>query len=148
VSTPAIRTDRLAKWFGATPAVADVSLSVRRGEIFGFLGPNGAGKSTTIKMLLGLVDPSGGSGDVLDAPIGDRRTRARVGFLPEHFRFHDCLTGREFLRFHGRMYGLKGSDLEMRIDRLLARVDLLDAAERRCTATARACCSAPAWRRR
>jgi ABC-2 type transport system ATP-binding protein len=130
VNAAAIRTDRLEKWFGTTPAVADVSLSVGRGEIFGFLGPNGAGKSTTIKMLLGLIEPSGGAGAVLDAPIGDRATRARVGFLPEHFRFHDCLTGREFLRFHGRMYGLRGADLETRIDRLLARVDLLDAAER------------------
>jgi len=130
VSAPAIRTDRLEKWFGTTPAVAGVSLSVGRGEIFGFLGPNGAGKSTTIKMLLGLIAPSGGGGAVLDAPIGDRATRARIGFLPEHFRFHDCLTGREFLRFHGRLYGLKGSGLEMRIDRLLARVDLVDAAER------------------
>jgi ABC-2 type transport system ATP-binding protein len=130
VSTAAVETRALEKWFGSTPAVADVSLSVARGEIFGFLGPNGAGKSTTIKMLLGLVQPTGGTGTVLDAPLGDRAARARVGFLPEHFRFHDCLTGREFLRFHGRMYGLKGGDLEMRIDRLLSRVDLLDAAER------------------
>jgi ABC-2 type transport system ATP-binding protein len=130
VNAPAISTDHLEKWFGTTPAVAGVSLAVGPAEIFGFLGPNGAGKSTTIKMLLGLIAPTGGTGTVLDAPIGDRATRARIGFLPEHFRFHDCLTGREFLRFHGRMYGLSGSDLEMRIDRLLARVDLLDAAER------------------
>jgi len=130
VTTPAIRTHGLQKWFGATRAVSDVSLTVGGGEVFGFLGPNGAGKSTTIKMLLGLVEPSAGSGTVLGAPIGDRATRAKVGFLPEHFRFHDCLTAREFLRFHGRLYGLRGSDLEQRIDALLARVDLIDAAER------------------
>jgi ABC-2 type transport system ATP-binding protein len=82
-------------------------------------------------MLLGLIEASGGDADLLGAPIGDRATRARVGFLPEHFRFHDCLTGREFLRFHGRLYGLRGSDLELRIDRWLARVDLVDAADRR-----------------
>jgi ABC-2 type transport system ATP-binding protein len=64
------------------------------------------------------------------APIGDSRARARVGFLPEHFRFHDCLTAREFLRFHGRLYGLRGSALETRIDTLLTRVDMLDAADR------------------
>jgi ABC-2 type transport system ATP-binding protein len=111
-------------------AVADLSLSVHAGEIFGFLGPNGAGKSTTVKMLLGLVEPTDGTATVLAAPLGDRRVRARIGFLPEHFRFHDCLTGRELLRFHGRLYGLRGSDLDLRIDALLSRVDLLDAADR------------------
>ena len=127
----AITTCGLQKCFGPTVAVADLSVSVRAGEIFGFLGPNGAGKSTTVKMLLGLVKPTTGTATVLGAPIGDRQARARVGFLPEHFRFHDCLTGRELLRFHGRLYGLRGSDLEVRIDALLARVDLLDAADRR-----------------
>jgi len=131
VTEPRIVTRGLRKWFGATVAVADLSVSVQAGEIFGFLGPNGAGKSTTVKMLLGLVEPSDGTASVLGAPLGDRAVRARVGFLPEHFRFHDCLTGRELLRFHGRLHGLRGSDLEIRIDALLARVDLLDAADRR-----------------
>jgi ABC-2 type transport system ATP-binding protein len=126
----AIETRGLRKWFGATLAVADLSLSVRAGEIFGFLGPNGAGKTTSVKMLLSLVTPDGGEGRVLDQSLGDRETRGRIGFLPEHFRFHDCLTARELLRFHGRLYGLSGSDLDMRIDRLLARVDLLEAADR------------------
>ena len=67
---------------------------------------------------------------MLGAPIGNRETRARVGFLPEHFRFHDSLTARELLRFHGRLYGLRGPTSRPRIDRLLARVDLLDAADR------------------
>ena len=125
-----IDTRGLRKWFGPTLAVADLSLSVRAGEIFGFLGPNGAGKTTSIKMLLSLVHPDGGDGRVLGKALGDRASRARIGFLPEHFRFHDCLTARELLRFHGRLYGLSGSDLEMRIDRLLARVDLLEAADR------------------
>ena len=125
-----IDTRGLRKWFGPTLAVADLSLSVRAGEIFGFLGPNGAGKTTSVKILLSLVRPDGGDGRLLGQPLGDRLTRARVGFLPEHFRFHDCLTARELLRFHGRLYGLSGSDLDMRIDRLLARVDLLEAADR------------------
>lgn len=99
--------------------------------MFGFLGPNGAGKTTSLKMLLGLVPSSGGEARLLGAPVGDRRARARVGFLPEHFRFHDWLTGREFLRFHGQLYGLSGAPLERRIDRLLDRVDLHDAASRR-----------------
>jgi ABC-2 type transport system ATP-binding protein len=130
VTDPVIHTDRLRKQFGPTLAVADLSLSVRPGEIFGFLGPNGAGKTTSIKMLLGLVAPTGGAASLLGAPIGDRRARARVGFLPEHFRFHDTLTARELLRFHGRLFGLKGVPLESRIQLLLSRVDMLDAADR------------------
>jgi ABC-2 type transport system ATP-binding protein len=120
----------LRKQYGETLAVAGLSLAVGRGEVFGFLGPNGAGKSTTIKMLLGLVPPTSGGGTMLGAPLGDRAARAKVGFLPEHFRFHDCLTARELLRLHGRMYGLRGLPLESRIELLLARVDMLDAADR------------------
>ncbi len=127
----AVETHGLRKWFGATLAVAGLSLAVRRGEVFGFLGPNGAGKTTSLKMLLGLIAPSGGGGRLLGAPLGDRRARAKVGFLPEHFRFQDWLTGREMLRFHGRLYGLGGRALAARIEALLARVDLLDAAERK-----------------
>jgi ABC-2 type transport system ATP-binding protein len=130
VSDQAIDTCALRKQYGSTLAVADLSLTVGRGEVFGFLGPNGAGKTTAIKMLLALVQPSAGSGQVLGAPIGDRNARSRIGFLPEHFRFHDTLTARELLRFHGRLYGLRGSDLDARIGCLLTRVDLLDAADR------------------
>jgi ABC-2 type transport system ATP-binding protein len=126
-----IETDSLRKTFGPTVAVDDLSLSVSSGEIFGFLGPNGAGKTTSIKMLLALVTPSEGRGAVLGRPLGDRNARARIGFLPEHFRFHDSLTGRELLRFHGRLHRMRGLDLEARIDTLLARVDLIDAADRR-----------------
>jgi ABC-2 type transport system ATP-binding protein len=125
-----IETHALRKQFGATLAVADLSLHVGAGEIFGFLGPNGAGKTTAIKMLLALVEPTSGTGQVMGAPLGDRAVRAHIGFLPEHFRFHDTLTATELLRFHGRLYGLRGVALDARIDRLLTRVDLLDAADR------------------
>jgi ABC-2 type transport system ATP-binding protein len=125
-----IETQGLRKQFGATVAVSDLSLRVGEGEIFGFLGPNGAGKTTSIKMLLALVEPTSGTGRVLGAPLGDRAARARIGFLPEHFRFHDTLTATELLRFHGRLYGLRGASLDARIDRLLTRVDLVDAADR------------------
>ena len=121
-----IDTQGLRKWFGPTLAVADLSLSVRAGEIFGFLGPNGAGKTTSIKMLLSLVHPDGGDGRVLGRPLGDRLSRARVGFLPEHFRFHDCLTARELL---GRR-SYKSDDVARQTpDRLIARKDLVDALE-------------------
>jgi ABC-2 type transport system ATP-binding protein len=126
----AIETLHLRRRFGEKVAVADLSLGVRRGEVFGFLGPNGAGKTTSLKMLLALITPTSGSGTLLGRPLGDRRARARVGFLPEHFRFQDWLTGRELLRYHGRLHGLSGAALERRADALLARMDLVDAADR------------------
>ena len=130
MSDAVIATAGLHKRYGPTLAVADLSVSVRPGEVFGFLGPNGAGKTTSIKMLLALVAPSGGTGSVLGAPLGDRAVRSRIGFLPEHFRFHESLTARELLRFHGRLFGLRGLPLDARIEDLLARVDMLDAADR------------------
>ncbi|MDZ4805309.1 MAG: ABC transporter ATP-binding protein [Candidatus Eisenbacteria bacterium] len=131
MSDRVIETRGLRKQFGRKLAVADLSLSVGRGEVFGFLGPNGAGKTTSLKMLLGLVEPTAGTATVLGAPLGNRSIRARLGFLPEHFRFHDWLTGRELLRFHGELLGIRRAALDERIDRLLERVDLLDAAPRK-----------------
>ena len=125
-----IETRALKRRFGDKTAVADLSLSVGRGEVFGFLGPNGAGKTTSLKMLLGLIAPTSGSGEVLGRPLGDRRARAKVGFLPEHFRFQEWLTGRELLRFHGRLYGMPAHAIDARAEQLLARVDLTDAAHR------------------
>jgi ABC-2 type transport system ATP-binding protein len=107
-----------------------LSLAVPRGEVFGFLGPNGAGKSTTLKLLLGLVAPTSGAGTVLGAPLGNTAVRAKIGFLPEHFRFHDCLNARELLHFHGRLLGLPKRGLETHIEGLLLRVGLENAAHR------------------
>ncbi|MCW1969415.1 MAG: ABC transporter ATP-binding protein [Anaerolineae bacterium] len=126
-----IETSHLQKQFGNKLAVADLTLNVREGEVFGFLGPNGAGKSTSIKMLLGLVTPTAGSSLVLGAPPGNVQARAKIGFLPEHFRFHDWLTGREFLHFHGRLYGMSGAALKQRIEVLLERVALVEAGDRK-----------------
>jgi ABC-2 type transport system ATP-binding protein len=92
--------------------------------VFGFLGPNGAGKTTSIKMLLGLVTPTSGTGSLLGAPIGDRSALARVGFLPEHFRFQEWLTANEFLELHGELLGMTLRDLAPRRDELLERVGL------------------------
>lgn len=128
MTTAVVETRGLRRRFGAKVAVADLSLSLAPGEIFGFLGPNGAGKTTSLKMLLGLIAPSAGEGRLLGAPLGDRAARAKVGFLPEHFRFQEWITGRELLHAHGRLCGLSGADLARRVDALLARVDLLDAA--------------------
>jgi len=95
MTVAAINTEGLKKNFGERAAVKHLTLQVLQGEVFGFLGPNGAGKTTSIKMLLGLVRPTSGSATLLGAPIGDRPTLGRVGFLPEHFRFQEWLTARE-----------------------------------------------------
>ncbi|MEJ0006756.1 MAG: ABC transporter ATP-binding protein [Steroidobacteraceae bacterium] len=121
---------RASQGVRSTVAVSDLWLQVRRGEVFGFLGPNGAGKTTSIKMLLGLIVPTSGTGMLLGAPLADRQARARVGFLPEHFRFHECLTARDLLQIHGRLQGLRGRALEQRIDNLLVRVGLHEARNR------------------
>jgi len=126
----AIETAALRREFGRNVAVAGLSLAVPRGEVFGFLGPNGAGKTTSLKLLLGLVAPTSGGGTVLGAPLGNTAVRARIGFLPEHFRFHDCLNARELLHFHGRLLGLPARGLRTRIEALLLRVGLEDAAHR------------------
>ena len=84
-----------------------------------------------MKMLLSLVTPTAGEARVLGAPLGSVPARAKMGFLPEHFRFQDWLTGREFLRFHGRLYGIPSERLTYRIEELLEQVDLLDAGERK-----------------
>ena len=131
MTSAVVETSGLRKRFGAKLAVADLSLCIGQGEVFGFLGPNGAGKTTSLKMLLGLIAPSGGTGRVLGSPLGDRRARARLGFLPEHFRFQDWLTGRELMHFHGRLFGLSGARLRTRAEELLARVDLFDASNRK-----------------
>lgn len=102
----------------------NLSLSVPRGEIFGFLGPNGAGKSTSIKMLLGLVSPSGGEAFVLGAPSGDVEIRRKIGFLPEDFRFYQWLTATELLEFHGRLCGMDAGKLRERVPYLLDLVGL------------------------
>ncbi|MBI4674854.1 MAG: ABC transporter ATP-binding protein [Chloroflexi bacterium] len=131
MNAAAIRTQFLRKEFGPKVAVADLTLTVQQGEVFGFLGPNGAGKTTSIKMLLGLVAPTAGDGRVLDAPLGNVAARAKIGFLPEHFRFQDWLSGREFLDLHARLYGISNVKRETSIKELLRRVDLQDASERK-----------------
>ncbi len=122
----AIETERLRKVFGDRAAVKSLTLQVLQGEVFGFLGPNGAGKTTSIKMLLSLITPSSGTGRLLGTPLGDRATLARVGFLPEHFRFQDWLTAREFLELHGQLFDIEPRRLALRIDELLERVGLAD----------------------
>jgi ABC-2 type transport system ATP-binding protein len=127
----AIETQHLRKLYNGKVAVADLSLTVYRGEIFGFIGPNGAGKTTAIKMLLGLTAPSGGNGKLLGLSVGNTQTRARIGFLPEHFRFHEWLTAVEFLRFHSELNHIQPELSEKRIPELLALVGLNASADKK-----------------
>jgi len=120
----AIDAAGLRKVFGEKVAVDDLTLQVPRGEVFGFLGPNGAGKTTSVKMLLGLIKPTAGSASILGRPIGQRAILARVGFLPEHFRFHEWLRAAEFLDLHGRLHGMQKARRAEAIPRLLELVGL------------------------
>jgi len=128
---PAIETHGLRKEFGNKVAVQDLTLTVERGEVFGFLGPNGAGKTTAVKMLLALITPTGGEGRVLGTSIKAPHIRSKVGFLPEHFRFHDWLTGLEFLQLHADLYHMPGDKSRKRISDLLDLVGLTLHAEKK-----------------
>ena len=107
-------------------ALHPLHLSVEEGEIFGFLGPNGAGKTTTLKMLMGLVFPTGGSAKILEMDVNDPRVKAQIGFLPEQPYFYDYLTAKELLEYYGKLSGLSGKDAAQRVERVLARVGLPD----------------------
>jgi len=131
MGTPALEARALRKDYGSNVAVRELTLSVPEGEVVGFLGPNGAGKTTSMKMLLGLVRPTSGAGRLLGSPLGAPRGRTRVGYLPEHFAFHEWLEGRELLRFHARLLGLPARGLRSQVEERLARVGLRDAGHRR-----------------
>ncbi|TDD67184.1 ABC transporter ATP-binding protein [Jiangella aurantiaca] len=113
-------TDRLTKRYGDRLAVDDVSLTVRRGEVYGFLGPNGAGKTTTLRMLLGLVRPTSGTATILGHAPGESGATARVGALVEGPGFYPYLSGRDNLRVMARYQGVS----DQAVEDALARVDL------------------------
>src|ERR1041385_983373 len=123
-----IETAGLTRVFGSVRAVDGFDLRVEAGKFFGFLGPNGAGKSTTIKMLTGLLVPSGGSMRILGEDLADedraREVRRRIGVVPEHLGLFDNLTGREYLTFIGRMYLLPNATVRARCDELLIMMGL------------------------
>ena len=126
MSEAAIETYELAKRYGSTLALAGLTMTVRRGEVFGFLGPNGAGKTTAVKLLAGLTRPSGGSGRLLDAPLGDVETRARVGYLPELFRYQPWMTAREVLILHAELARQPRASRPREADDALELVGLAD----------------------
>jgi ABC-type multidrug transport system ATPase subunit len=117
-----IETDELTKRYGERLAVDEVSMTVKRGEVYGFLGPNGAGKTTTLRMLVGLIRPTGGSASILGKPAGRPEVTSRIGALIEGPGFYPSLSGRDNLRVMSRYCGLD----ESHVDKALKRVDLTD----------------------
>ena len=122
----AIETRGLRKAYGSTVALESLDLRVGPGEVVGLLGPNGAGKTTSVKLLLGLVRKSGGEGTVLGRPLGDRGARARIGYLPELFRYQAWLTADEVLKLHAGLAGLPWPQQGPEFDRVLGLVGLAD----------------------
>ena len=124
----AIETQELTRCFGSFVAVDRLRLTVEAGRFYGFLGPNGAGKSTTIKMLTGLLGPSGGTIRILGEDVRDPAralaVKRRIGVVPENLALFENLTAREYLTFIGRMYGLPRDTVRERCDELLAIMDL------------------------
>lgn len=137
MSEPAVAVAQLTKVFPvplrrkSIVAVRDLTFRVEPGEVYGLLGPNGSGKSTTLKIILGLVSPTGGRTEIFGRDSSLVESRERVGFLPENPYFYKYLTALETLRFFGRLCGLSGSTLDKRVDEMLALVGLTEARDRR-----------------
>jgi len=130
-TTTAIATAGLTKHYPGVAALTDLTLDVPSGSIFGFLGPNGAGKSTTLKVLAGLSRPTSGSATVAGVPVGAGPAyRRHVGYLAQEPQFYDWMSGRETLRFVASLFA-DGHVEPTRLDHILARVGLADAADRR-----------------
>ena len=114
---------------GRPVGLLDLSIEVEQGTIFGLVGPNGSGKTTTLKLLLGLIYPTSGTGSVFGLPLGSPQYKRRIGFLPEGPYFYDHLNALELLRFYGGLFGLGGAALESRIAQLLHLVGMWDRRE-------------------
>jgi ABC-2 type transport system ATP-binding protein len=116
----------LTKFYNHTPAVKQVTFSIRPGEILGYLGPNGAGKSTTVKMLTGLVEPSEGQIFYNGRTVYDDFTafQKKIGYVPEEPHLYPHLSGREYLQLVGRLRGMPRRQLEFKMDEFLRLLGL------------------------
>jgi ABC-2 type transport system ATP-binding protein len=125
---PVIEAEHLSRRFGSMWAVRDVSLRVERGEIFGVLGPNGAGKSTTIRMLCGILDPTGGRGTVVGHDIAkdSEGIKQNIGYMTQRFSLYEDMTVAENLRFYASVYGMSGRARKERIESVLDEAGLRD----------------------
>ncbi len=120
----------VSRAFGAVKAVADLDLSLEKGEIIGFLGTNGAGKTTTIKMMTGLIRPDSGDVKVLGGDPACADVRRRLGYMPEVATYYPYLNAVELLAFYGGLCGLDAATIRLRTAELLEKVGLSDAARR------------------
>lgn len=109
-------------------ALHPLHLTVAEGEVFGFLGPNGAGKTTTLKLLMGLVFPTGGTARILGHELDDPRVHAQIGFLPEQPYFYDYLTAQELLEYYAQLSGVPAKERSHRVQQMLGRVGLQESA--------------------
>lgn len=137
MSQPAVEIKDLVKEFPAAirrtrhRAVDQVSLKIQPGQVYGLIGPNGSGKSTTMKALLGLLAPTSGTCEIFGKNSLKTDSRKDVGYLPENPYFYKHLSGRETLKFYGKLCGMKGKDLTNRIEELLDLTSLTEAGGRR-----------------
>ncbi len=122
--TPAIETVNLTRRYGRMVALENLSLSVAQGSIYGFIGPNGAGKTTTLRLLAGLLEPSGGEIRLMGQKLTAGGAQRLVGYMPDFFGVYDDLRVWEYLDFFARCYGLDGGTRKRTVDELLALVDL------------------------
>ena len=128
-----IRTQNLSKVYGTKAAVNNLNLEIKEGEVFGLLGPNGAGKTTTIMMLLGLTEPTSGQAFIYDMDCSRNAidVKRMVGYLPDNPGFYPDMTGRENLRYTAAINGQRGKETEEQISRLLERVGMTEAADKK-----------------
>ncbi|MGN6725469.1 MAG: ABC transporter ATP-binding protein [Tepidisphaeraceae bacterium] len=137
MSDAAVFTENLSKVYkdfwgrDKVRALEGLNLTINRGEVFGLLGPNGSGKSTTIKLLLGLIFPTGGRAEILGQPCGSTEINRRIGFLPEESYLYRFLNGEETLYFYGRLFKIPHRDLKKRVPLLLDTVGLDEKARKR-----------------
>jgi ABC-2 type transport system ATP-binding protein len=131
--TASVELAGLARNFGAKAAVAGLSLRIGPGEIFGLLGPNGAGKTTTIKMLAGLLRPSGGTARLCGINVWERPedVKRTLGYIPDDPFIYELLTGREFLYLVANLYGVRGPELDAQVGELIDRFDAGEWIDRR-----------------
>jgi len=130
---PAIETIGLEKTYSVgfwrkrpKRALHPLNLAVEEGEIFGFLGPNGAGKTTTLKLLMGLVFPTGGTARILGMEVNDPRVKAQIGYLPEQPYFYDYLTANELLEYYAQISGVAARERRPRVSAALAQVGMAE----------------------
>jgi ABC-2 type transport system ATP-binding protein len=124
MSSTVLVVNQLTKDYGNGRGCRQITLTVGEGEAFGFLGPNGAGKSTFVKMLVGLIHPTSGSGTLFGEPIGSLAARQEIGYLPELYRYQEWLTGEEVLQLHAKLCKLDRFYARKRIEQLLEEVGL------------------------